>query len=147
MRRLSLTIVSNGISTRSRAYGLCTDALCALTASANEPHAEFPNFAWYASASATETYDSASANPVPFSTVIAMGFVATFGHATMTRAFASADASLVMGVDFARLPFAVIYGFLLFGELIDFWTWVGAGIIFLASLYGANHARKARRRS
>lgn len=80
-----------------------------------------------------------------WATVIAMGFVATFGHATLTRAFASADASLVMGVDFARLPFAVIYGFLLFGELIDFWTWVGAGIIFLASLYGANHARKARR--
>ena len=76
--------------------------------------------------------------------LIAMGVVATFGHMTMTRAFASADASLVMGADFARLPFAVLYGFILFGELIDFWTWFGAGVIFLASVYGARQARAAQ---
>ena len=75
----------------------------------------------------------------------AMGVIATLGHVCMSRAFASADASLVMGVDFSRLPFAVLYGFLMFGELIDLWTWVGAGVIFVASLYGANHARRAQK--
>ncbi|MEM8972917.1 MAG: DMT family transporter [Pseudomonadota bacterium] len=73
-----------------------------------------------------------------------MGLLGTLGHVCMSRAFASGDASLVMGMDFSRLPFAVLYGFLLFGELIDFWTWTGAGIIFLASLYGAHHARKKK---
>ena len=77
----------------------------------------------------------------------AMGVFATFGHVCMTRAFASADASLVMGADFSRLPFAVTYGYILFGELIDLWTWIGAGIIFMASLYGANHARRSRQRA
>lgn len=72
----------------------------------------------------------------------AMGAIGTCGHVCLTRAFASADASLVMGADFARLPFAVFYGFILFGELIDVWTWTGAGIIFFASLYGAQHARR-----
>ena len=76
---------------------------------------------------------------------MAMGLLGTFGHVCMSRAFASGDASLVMGMDFSRLPFAVLYGFLLFGELIDFWTWAGAGIIFMASLYGAHHARKSKR--
>lgn len=73
-----------------------------------------------------------------------MGLLGALGHVCMSRAFASGDASLVMGMDFSRLPFAVLYGFLLFGELIDFWTWAGAGIIFLASLYGAHHARKKK---
>ena len=73
-----------------------------------------------------------------------MGLLGTLGHVCMSRAFASGDASLVMGMDFSRLPFAVLYGFLLFGELIDFWTWIGAGIIFLASLYGAHFARRKK---
>lgn len=73
-----------------------------------------------------------------------MGLLAMLGHVTLARAFAAADASLVMSVDFARLPFAVALGFVLFGELIDFWTWVGAAVIFGASLYNARRARQSR---
>ncbi len=72
----------------------------------------------------------------------AMGLLGTLGHVCLTRAFASTDASLVMTADFSRLPFAVLYGFLMFGELIDLWTWIGAGIIFLASLYGGRSGRR-----
>jgi len=74
-----------------------------------------------------------------------MGLVAMLGHITLARAFAAADASLVMSVDFARLPFAVLFGFVLFAELIDFWTWVGAGVIFTASLYNARREARLRR--
>jgi len=74
-----------------------------------------------------------------------MGALAMLGHVSLARAFASADASLVMGVDFARLPFAVLYGFVLFAELIDFWTWVGAAVIFAASLYNARREGRLRR--
>lgn len=70
--------------------------------------------------------------------LIAMGPIATLGHMTLTRAFATADASFAMNFDFARLPFAVLLGFLAFGESIDFWTWIGAGIIFTASVYIAH---------
>lgn len=66
--------------------------------------------------------------------LLALGPVATLGHVTLTRAFAAADASFVAGFDFARLPFAVLYGWLAFGELIDLWTWLGAGVIFAAGL-------------
>ncbi|MCG8511996.1 MAG: DMT family transporter [Rhodospirillales bacterium] len=67
--------------------------------------------------------------------LIAMGPVALLGHLALTRALAATDASLVMGFDFARLPFAVLLGFIVFGEIIDLWTWVGAAIIFCASAY------------
>ena len=74
-----------------------------------------------------------------------MGALAMLGHITLARAFAAADASLVMSVDFARLPFAVLFGFALFGELIDIWTWIGAGVIFAASLYNARREGRLRR--
>ncbi len=77
--------------------------------------------------------------------LMAMGGLGMLGHVTLSRAFAAADASLVMGADFARLVFAVVFGFALFGELIDLWTWIGAAVIFGASLYNARRERQVRR--
>ena len=76
--------------------------------------------------------------------LLALGPVATVGHVTLARAFAATEASIVMGVDFARLPFAVLYGYLLFSEIIDVWTWVGAAIIFASSVYIARRETKLR---
>jgi drug/metabolite transporter (DMT)-like permease len=41
----------------------------------------------------------------------------------------------VSAVDYARLPFAALIGWILFSELSDVWTWIGASIIFTATLY------------
>lgn len=75
----------------------------------------------------------------------AMGLLGMLGHITLTRAFRASDASLVMSLEFARLPFAVLLGFALFSELIDLWTWLGAGIIFAAAVYTAHRERQVRR--
>ena len=83
--------------------------------------------------------------PYLWAVFAAMGALGMLGHVTLARAFAAADASLVMSVDFARLPFAVLFGFALFGELIDIWTWIGAGVIFAASLYNAHREGRLRR--
>lgn len=77
--------------------------------------------------------------------LILLGPVAVLGHVTMARAFAATEASIVMGVDFARLPFAVIYGYMAFGEIIDGWTWAGAAIIFASSVYIARREAALRR--
>ncbi len=77
--------------------------------------------------------------------LLAFGPVATLGHVFLARAFAAADASLVASLDFARLPFAVSFGYALFGEAIDMWTWIGAGIIFLAGAYIAHRESQLKR--
>ncbi|MEM7425555.1 MAG: DMT family transporter [Pseudomonadota bacterium] len=79
--------------------------------------------------------------------LILFGPVAVLGHVTMARAFAATEASIVMGVDFARLPFAVFFGYMAFGEVIDGWTWVGAAIIFAASVYIARREALVRQSS
>ncbi|MBO0186186.1 hypothetical protein J0683_25310, partial [Vibrio parahaemolyticus] len=45
------------------------------------------------------------------------------------------DASLAMTFNFTRLPFSVLVGYLMFGELIGWWTWVGAIVIFAAPAF------------
>lgn len=67
--------------------------------------------------------------------LMATGPVAVLGHLFLTKAFSVTDVSNVAAVDFSRLPFAVLIGWLAFGELTDIWTWVGALVIFASSFY------------
>ena len=76
-----------------------------------------------------------------------MGLIATLGHVTLVRAFAATEASIVVGFDFARLPFAVLFGYLALGELIDIWTWVGAGVIFVSTVYIARREARLKRQT
>lgn len=81
--------------------------------------------------------------------LVILGGLATAAHLCITRAFACADASAVMPFDFMRLPCAALIGYLVFAESADLWTWVGAVIIFGASVYIARResqvARQQRR--
>ena len=53
----------------------------------------------------------------------------------LSQAFRDADTTLVLPVDFTKLIWAGLAGFLLFGEIPDFWTVVGAVIVFGAVFY------------
>lgn len=64
-----------------------------------------------------------------------LGALAVVGHLALVRGFAATDASLVMTFEFSRLPFAVLIGWLMFGETTDVWTWIGASVIFGSALY------------
>jgi drug/metabolite transporter (DMT)-like permease len=61
--------------------------------------------------------------------VLAIGVFGTLAHIFLTRAMKAVDASLVSPVDFARLPLAALYGWVLFREYSDLWTWAGAVLI------------------
>lgn len=74
-----------------------------------------------------------------------IGLLATIGQVSMARSFASADISAVLPFDFSRLVFAAIMGYLFFAEVPDHWTWIGAAIIFSATLYTAHRESRAAR--
>mgnify|MGYP003956308821 FL=1 len=84
--------------------------------------------------------------PAQLAELIGLAAVATLGNYAMTRAVAVADASAVMPYDYARLPFVALIGFFVFGETSDAATWIGAGVIAVASLYLAHHESKAEQR-
>lgn len=58
---------------------------------------------------------------------------ATAGHYTMTLAFAAAPLTVTQPITFLQLVWAVLLGFLVFGEPIDGWVIVG-GIVIMASV-------------
>jgi drug/metabolite transporter (DMT)-like permease len=77
--------------------------------------------------------------------LLGMGLCAVVGHVALVRGYAVADASLAQTFEFSRLPFTAGLAFLIFGETIDVWTWMGALIIFVAAVYiTRREARVAR---
>lgn len=56
-------------------------------------------------------------------------------HFCQARAFEGSDAAAVMPFDFLRLPLSAVFGYFIFAEVLDVWTWTGAAIIFAAGYY------------
>ncbi len=69
----------------------------------------------------------------------------TFAHIAFTRALSKADASAVMPLDFMRLPATAVIGYLAFSEIPDVWTFTGAVVIFVSSVYIARRENQDRR--
>jgi drug/metabolite transporter (DMT)-like permease len=65
-------------------------------------------------------------------------------HVLMTLALRIGDAAALAPVDYVRLVFATIAGYLLFAEIPDIWTWLGAAIILCSTLALARSERRAR---
>lgn len=64
-----------------------------------------------------------------------LGALATLGHLAMTKALKLADATAVLPLDFTRLIWAAVIGYLAFAEIPDAWTWLGGGIIATSATY------------
>lgn len=62
-----------------------------------------------------------------------LGLAGTTGQFLMVGAFQLAEASVLAPVDYVRLVFAVLAGWLIFSELPDVWTWVGSAIILASA--------------
>ena len=78
---------------------------------------------------------------------LALGAASATAQRFYTRAFAVGETGAVAPFDFARLPFAVAIGFVVFAELPDLWTVLGAAIIFAASILAErSEARRNRSR-
>jgi len=67
--------------------------------------------------------------------VIAVGAAGLFAHYCMTRAFRIADATLVVPIDFLRLPLIAVVGMIFYGEPLEFSIMLGAAVIFAGTYY------------
>lgn len=79
--------------------------------------------------------------------IAVLGFCGASSHFFLTRALHLADASYVSPFEFLKLPFGAAMAWLLFGDVSDLWTWVGAGIIACAGWLNARHESRRRARS
>jgi len=84
--------------------------------------------------------------PTPKEWVIlaAIGFVSYFAQIANIYAFKFGEASMLASLDYVRLIYAAAFGWLIFSQLPNVNTWIGAGIIVLASIYTVH--REARKK-
>ena len=68
------------------------------------------------------------ADSLPY--VIAVGLGGLMAHFCYTKALSYAPATVVSPIDFGRLPTIAVAAWLIYGETVDIWVFVGAAIIF-----------------
>ncbi|MBI4182476.1 MAG: DMT family transporter [Proteobacteria bacterium] len=57
------------------------------------------------------------------------------GQMCIAQSLKEAEATAVMPLDFGRLVWATLVGYLLFAEVPDPWTWIGGTVIFASATY------------
>jgi len=78
-----------------------------------------------------------------FGWLIVIGGFGILNQRMLARAFAIADASLVLALGYLRLPISALMGFLVFGEVPTIWVWIGGAVIASAAAYIAHREASA----
>lgn len=77
---------------------------------------------------------------------LGMTFFAAIGEMLIIRALDVAQAVVVTPIHYSLIIWSTIYGFVIFGDLPDSWTFVGCAIIVASGLYTLNRERIAAKR-
>lgn len=74
---------------------------------------------------------------------IGVGVAGLTSHYCLSNAFRAGDATLVVPLDFMRIPLIAVVGWAFYGERLDIWVLVGALIIIVGVLWNlrSEHAR------
>ncbi|MBI78383.1 MAG: RNA polymerase subunit sigma-54 [Rhodospirillaceae bacterium] len=65
--------------------------------------------------------------------LIVIGTLGSLAHLFTAKAYAIADLSFAEPISFTRMIWATAFGYIVFSEVPDFWTWAGAFTIVLAT--------------
>ncbi|MFH1795363.1 MAG: DMT family transporter [Pseudomonadota bacterium] len=66
--------------------------------------------------------------------IVVIAACGTFSHYCMAKAMTYADATIVIPMDFLRVPLSAALGYLLYSEMLDVWTVAGAALILFGNL-------------
>ena len=67
--------------------------------------------------------------------LVLIGVIGTVAQLLMTQALKEGEAAVVMPVDFFKLIWAAILGYVFFAEIPTVYTWIGGTMIFAAATY------------
>ena len=76
-----------------------------------------------------------------FIVLAAMSLLSALGEVLVIRALEIGLAVFVSPLHYTIIIWASLYGFLLFGQFPDLWTWIGAAIITASGLYVMHRER------
>lgn len=79
--------------------------------------------------------------------IFVIGICGTFSHYCMAKAMTHADATIVVPMDFLRVPLSALLGYMLYNEMLDAWTVAGAVLILFGNALNLRGAGTARIRS
>ena len=74
--------------------------------------------------------------------ILILGGTSLSAHYTMTRALQLADITVVLPIDFIRMPMIAVLGFFLYNEPFSAWIFIGAILIFSGNYYNIHRERK-----
>lgn len=84
--------------------------------------------------------------PVSFTDIpwmLVAGIGALAAHYCQAQALKRLDASVVMPIDFLRVPMAAVVGYYAYAEAIDLWVFLGGGIILFSNYRAVMAERRA----
>jgi drug/metabolite transporter (DMT)-like permease len=79
--------------------------------------------------------------------LVVIAFCGTFSHYCMARAMLYADATVVVPMDFLRVPLSAAAGWLLYAEHLDIFTVLGAALILAGNLLNLKSSNPAPSRA
>jgi drug/metabolite transporter (DMT)-like permease len=79
--------------------------------------------------------------------LVVIAFCGTFSHYCMARAMLYADATVVVPMDFLRVPLTAAAGWLLYAERLDAFTVLGAALILTGNLLNLRSSERAPARA
>ena len=82
---------------------------------------------------------------VQYGWLFLIGLTGSYAHVLMAQALKEGDTNVVTPVEFVKLVWATLFGYLLFGELADLYVYVGAAMIFASGTYIAYRENQLRR--
>jgi drug/metabolite transporter (DMT)-like permease len=83
----------------------------------------------------TAPFDWVAPSPRDFVLLAMLGVVSTIAHIAVNRSLKLAPASVVMPYQYSQIIWAVMFGYLVFGDWPDQMTMIGSGIIIAAGLF------------
>ena len=79
--------------------------------------------------------------------IVVIAFCGTFSHYCMARAMLHAEATVVLPMDFLRVPLTALAGWLIYSERLDLFTVLGAALILTGNLLNLKAADPAPARA